>query len=250
MPQTNEGILLVVGAIFLLIGLLGGGVEIAAAKIPSVGKYPRIFSTGIGVILMGIAVSRLIFPPLSPQATVAPAGVEMPTPLPTLIAVAPTETPMPPTNTHDPSTDTPVPKPADIPTTEPTQTFTPEPSPTPTPTLVPAQGNPVFDNERIIDPVVIIDNGLYKMWYSGEGVDGKFRLGYATSADGINWSKYVSNPVLDVGAVGAWDSDMVRVNAIIKNGSTYQMWYNSNYYQGRALGPGGGILGNRSMDVR
>jgi len=130
MPSTNEGILLVVGAIFLLIGLLGGGVEIAAAKIPSVGKYPRIFSVGVGVILMGIAIIRLIFPPLSPQPTADLTKVETPTPPPTSITVVSTETPVPPTNTPAPPTDIPIP-PTNTPVPE--STNTPEPRNTPQP---------------------------------------------------------------------------------------------------------------------
>jgi hypothetical protein len=137
MPQTNEGILLFVGAIFFLIGLLGGGFEIAAIKMPSVGKYPRIISGGIGIIFMGIAVSRFIFPPLSPQPTTAPT-VSVTS---TTIAVAPTETPIPPTHTPVPPADTPVlptntPEPTNTPQPTPTLTSVPTRTPTPTPTTI------------------------------------------------------------------------------------------------------------------
>ncbi len=88
-----------------------------------------------------------------------------------------------------------------------------------------------WDSLGVIDPVVITDSGIYKMWYTGEGVDGKFRIGYATSTDRIDWTKYIDNPVLDVGTDGDWDSDVTRVNAVIKAGSTYRMWYGGNSYQ-------------------
>jgi hypothetical protein len=68
MPQNNEGILLFIGAIFFLIGILGGGFEISAIKIPSVGKIIRIISGGIGVIFMSIAIYLYIFP-LIPKQT-------------------------------------------------------------------------------------------------------------------------------------------------------------------------------------
>jgi sucrose-6-phosphate hydrolase SacC (GH32 family) len=66
------------------------------------------------------------------------------------------------------------------------------------------------------------------MWYTGMDSDGKFRIGYATSSDGINWKKYAGNPVLNLGSTGTWDSDVVRVNAVIKDGMTYRMWYVGN----------------------
>ena len=36
-------------------------------------------------------------------------------------------------------------------------------------------------NETALDPCVINDDGIYKIWFGGRGVDG-FAIGYATSA--------------------------------------------------------------------
>jgi hypothetical protein len=104
---TNEGVLLLIGAVFFLIGLLGGGFEISAIKIPSIGKFGRYLSGGIGVIFMVLAIGRLMFPALPPQPTVAPTVVETPTPVPTSIAAVPTVTPIPPTHTSAPPINTP-----------------------------------------------------------------------------------------------------------------------------------------------
>jgi predicted GH43/DUF377 family glycosyl hydrolase len=72
---------------------------------------------------------------------------------------------------------------------------------------------------------VIKDGDTYKMWYSG--TDGTIRgIGYATSSDGINWNKHASNPILQQGAVGDWDSWGAFFGpAVIKDGSVYKMWY-------------------------
>ena len=97
MPQTNEGTLLFIGAIFFLIGILGGGFEVSAIKIPSVGKLIRIISGGIGVIFMGIAVSLYIFPLLPSQPITVPNALITPrfiTVAPSPAAVQPGETPM------------------------------------------------------------------------------------------------------------------------------------------------------------
>ena len=93
-------------------------------------------------------------------------------------------------------------------------------------------GNPVLapggqgswgetDVER---PSVIHDNGTYKMWYAGEK-DDVFAIGHATSSDGIDWVKDVSNPVLEAGQAGSWDSVCINGPAVIKEGDTYKMWY-------------------------
>lgn len=94
MPN-DIGILLIVGAVFFLIGLLGGGLEISAIKVPSMGKMPRILSTGVGAIFMGIAVSRLISSSISsPEHVNMQKETQSPTPAfatietPTLIGLS------------------------------------------------------------------------------------------------------------------------------------------------------------------
>jgi predicted GH43/DUF377 family glycosyl hydrolase len=86
---------------------------------------------------------------------------------------------------------------------------------------------------KVIDPVVILDNGQYKMWYSGLGTDSKFRIGYATSTDGGTWTKYEGNPVLDVGPNGSWDNESMRVNSVIRDNNIYKMWYTGALALGR-----------------
>ena len=52
---------------------------------------------------------------------------------------------------------------------------------------------------------VLFDGNIYHMWYSGnDGVN--FRIGHATSPDGIIWMKdTLNNPVVDLGPPGSWD---------------------------------------------
>nr|MDO8134773.1 hypothetical protein [Candidatus Njordarchaeum guaymaensis] len=82
----------------------------------------------------------------------------------------------------------------------------------------------VWDDENVADPCVIRDASTYKMWYSGfDG--GSWRIGYATSSDGITWTKHPGNPVLDLGTSGSWDDAGVSTPWVIKEDSTYMMWY-------------------------
>lgn len=92
-PQTDIGFLLFVGAVFFLIGLLGGGFEISAIKIPPVGRFPRILSTVIGGFFLLLGVIRL-FPPGAGTSQEIPintstAPMEM---LPTFTVPSPTAT--------------------------------------------------------------------------------------------------------------------------------------------------------------
>jgi predicted GH43/DUF377 family glycosyl hydrolase len=82
-----------------------------------------------------------------------------------------------------------------------------------------------WDYFGVVEPWVVKDGSTYKMWYSGSnGIDVK--IGYATSADGISWTKSGSNPIISNGVGGSWDSISVRRPIVLKEGATYKMWYN------------------------
>lgn len=77
-------------------------------------------------------------------------------------------------------------------------------------------------------PSVIYDEGLYKMWYSGESTETGLSLsqvGYATSPDGVSWTKHPTNPVLPVGLPGEADDKVAGVGSVLKVDSLYMMWY-------------------------
>jgi hypothetical protein len=73
-----------------------------------------------------------------------------------------------------------------------------------------------WDGVDVMHPWVVKDGTTYYMWYSGYGGAGNpQRIGFATSPDGINWTKSPANPI--IGPVGE--------PSVIKNGATWQMWY-------------------------
>ncbi|MFQ6673907.1 MAG: FlgD immunoglobulin-like domain containing protein, partial [Fidelibacterota bacterium] len=67
---------------------------------------------------------------------------------------------------------------------------------------------------------------MYHMWYSGGDLLTK-RIGYATSPDGVAWTKDTLNPILDVGPSGSWDDYYVGHCSVVFDTatSTYKMWY-------------------------
>jgi len=83
-----------------------------------------------------------------------------------------------------------------------------------------------WDAGGVEHPRIIKEGSVYKMWYGGFDEDGTPRIGYATSSDGISWSKYSGNPVLDVGDYGEWDAEGVLGPYVLKEGAgSYKMWY-------------------------
>jgi predicted GH43/DUF377 family glycosyl hydrolase len=90
-----------------------------------------------------------------------------------------------------------------------------------------------FDADGVYGPDVVYDPAdpvtPYRMWYSGRaGVFGA--IGYATSLDGVTWTKYPSYgplplPVLVHGAAGSADSFSAADPTVLKDGSTWKMWY-------------------------
>jgi predicted GH43/DUF377 family glycosyl hydrolase len=75
------------------------------------------------------------------------------------------------------------------------------------------------------------------MWYQG-GLSGVSKIGYATSTDGISWSKH--GIVLSPGGNDAWDNSSIGLGSVLRNGTTdYVMWYtgtNGVTYPGGAVG--------------
>lgn len=95
-------------------------------------------------------------------------------------------------------------------------------------------GNPVLtpsalgsDQKYIATPYVISLQLTYNMWYTGKSSASPNvnKILYATSFDGINWSKWPS-PVLTPSAdPTAWDSNGVYSPSVIWNGQIFGLWY-------------------------
>jgi predicted GH43/DUF377 family glycosyl hydrolase len=89
-----------------------------------------------------------------------------------------------------------------------------------------------WESTGVFRPAVLYDGAIYKMWYEGRdsGTPGIHRFGYATSPDGIHWTKYGANPVLVPGGNGGWDDCNIAGKAVLFNGTHYLMWYGVEAY--------------------
>jgi serine/threonine protein kinase len=84
------------------------------------------------------------------------------------------------------------------------------------------KGNPGQWDEDSVEPgTVIFDdhNNIFKMWYTGRS-NNSSKIGYATSPDGIQWVKYLYNPVYDDELV-----DREMYPAVVKDQGEYKMYY-------------------------
>ncbi|MBI4548508.1 MAG: T9SS type A sorting domain-containing protein [Ignavibacteriae bacterium] len=100
-------------------------------------------------------------------------------------------------------------------------------------------GNPVlepgsqgsWDDAGVWAPMVLYENNGYKMWY--QGTDGTVpeigfaSVGYATSSDGIHWTKHENNPVVSHGSAGEFDYYTAGEPFVLHLHGRYHMFYTS-----------------------
>ncbi len=94
-----------------------------------------------------------------------------------------------------------------------------------------------WDDSGLVNPIVLKENGKFKMWYAGDDTGtGSYRIGLATSSDGVNWTKpnvglvnyggsVTNNIVLDIGAPGSSEDAAIIPGTVIHDASGYRMWY-------------------------
>ncbi len=98
------------------------------------------------------------------------------------------------------------------------------------------EGNPVlghgapgeWDEGAVDHSEVIFDGVTYHLWDAGGAAVHATDIGYATSSDGVTWTKYPGNPVLRRGEAGAWDSVSLQPGAVLWDGTTFHMWYGAH----------------------
>ncbi len=88
-----------------------------------------------------------------------------------------------------------------------------------------------FDTSSLGSPAVIKDGSTYKMWYTGSNGNG--RVIYCESSDGITWSNFQLS--INISSEGTFDTVFSQTPSIIKDGSTYRMWYAGNNANNRII---------------
>jgi len=65
----------------------------------------------------------------------------------------------------------------------------------------------------------------YEMWYSGGTGTMNHGIGYATSSDGIHWTRDADNPIFHKDDGVDWRDSRTYCPAVLKDGSSYKMWF-------------------------
>jgi predicted GH43/DUF377 family glycosyl hydrolase len=69
------------------------------------------------------------------------------------------------------------------------------------------------------------DKQLFQMWYSGGEQYEPNAIGYATSPDGLAWTKHGKNPIFTCDRSIPWEQDRVAGCQVEKHGDYYLMFY-------------------------
>src|SRR5262249_42208302 len=84
-----------------------------------------------------------------------------------------------------------------------------------------------WEKVAVMCPHVLYDetNRLYRMWYSGGEQSEPNAIGYATSRDGLRWTRHDRNPIFRPDPNSTWEQDRVTACQVVKQGNWYVMFY-------------------------
>jgi hypothetical protein len=96
-----------------------------------------------------------------------------------------------------------------------------------------ASNRPVLSPEKpwekvaVMCPHVLYDERAkqYRMWYSAGVQYEPDAIGYATSSDGLKWSKHDGNPIFRPEPKNAWEKDRVTGCQVVQHKSWHLMFY-------------------------
>jgi beta-1,2-mannobiose phosphorylase / 1,2-beta-oligomannan phosphorylase len=84
-----------------------------------------------------------------------------------------------------------------------------------------------WEKVAVMCPDVLWDAqlGLFRMWYSGGEQNEPNAIGYATSRDGLRWTKHPANPVFAPDPKLAWEKHKVTACQVERRGDWHIMFY-------------------------
>jgi hypothetical protein len=83
------------------------------------------------------------------------------------------------------------------------------------------------DEHAFGKPFIFEDGILQRMFYSVRTRSKGYRLGYAESVDGLNWTRKDEVIGIDVSDSG-WDSQMIAYSSLVKHKDKVYLFYNGN----------------------
>ncbi len=94
----------------------------------------------------------------------------------------------------------------------------------------------LLENETALARPCVIKSDRYEMYFSYKDPKIGYRIGYATSIDGLTWKRHNNhNHNLDTSLSG-WDSEMVEYSFVFEHEGIRYMLYNGNDYGKNGIG--------------
>jgi predicted GH43/DUF377 family glycosyl hydrolase len=114
--------------------------------------------------------------------------------------------------------------------------------------VLPLGASGEFDAQQVGYAWVILDGGVYKMYYSANDALNYWRVGLAVSTDARTWTKVrgktATGAVLDLGPPGSLDAACAYQPSVVKErDQLYRMWYRGCSVPGPFGGPSHGTIG-------
>ena len=107
--------------------------------------------------------------------------------------------------------------------------------------------NPVFDvgegdawdNAVVSEAKVVFDGETYHLWYAARqrletptgGKKSPMMAGYATSTDGLHWTRHPANPIMVPGPLGSPEANFVYPPYVLFDGQQFRMWYSAHDFE-------------------
>jgi hypothetical protein len=84
-----------------------------------------------------------------------------------------------------------------------------------------------WEKVAVMCPHVLYDDRekVYRMWYSGGEQYEPDAIGYATSKDGLKWTKHDKNPIFRPEPKAAWEKDRVTGCQVVRHKGWHLMFY-------------------------
>ncbi|MFH1237794.1 MAG: LamG-like jellyroll fold domain-containing protein [Candidatus Aenigmatarchaeota archaeon] len=90
-----------------------------------------------------------------------------------------------------------------------------------------------WDEQSLGGGSVVYHDGTYFLYYSGRRVGGEYggiyAIGLATSTDGIHFTKYAGNPILEENPANAWEGGFVWSPSVIYDNGVFYMFYTARH---------------------
>lgn len=83
-----------------------------------------------------------------------------------------------------------------------------------------------WERDSVMNPCVLYEDGIYRMWYSAGDTYEPNVIAYAESKDGIHWEKYENNPIFECEKKNYFEQDRIGGCSILKTEDMgYLMFY-------------------------